>query len=162
MSVTEAQKRATAKYEKENYDKVLVRFPKGTKERIQNTGAKSVNSYIIQCVLDSLATPRKTEKEMIKERTEEIPPEQPKPHKVPTLNELQEWQAILSAKKAAQDKQAAELQAQKEERERLEKEANTAELMRYVERIRNGEQTPEDAEKEQMRQESIIKAGLPY
>ena len=34
MPVTEAQKRATAKYERENYDKVLTRFPKGTKERI--------------------------------------------------------------------------------------------------------------------------------
>lgn len=33
-----AQKRATAKYEKENYDKILVRFPKGTKERILETG----------------------------------------------------------------------------------------------------------------------------
>lgn len=56
MPVTEAQKRATAKYEKENYDKVLVRFPKGTKERIQSTGAESVNGYIIQCVLNSLET----------------------------------------------------------------------------------------------------------
>lgn len=54
MPVTEAQKRATAKYEKENYDKVLVRFPKGTKKRIQNVGAESVNGYIIKCVLDSL------------------------------------------------------------------------------------------------------------
>lgn len=56
MSVTEAQKKATAKYEKENYDKVLVRFPKGTKELIQKSGATSVNGYIIKCVLDSLAT----------------------------------------------------------------------------------------------------------
>lgn len=33
MPVSDAQKRATAKYEKEAYDKVLVRFPKGTKKR---------------------------------------------------------------------------------------------------------------------------------
>ena len=32
---SEAHMRATAKWEKENYDKVLVRFPKGTKEKIQ-------------------------------------------------------------------------------------------------------------------------------
>ena len=56
MAVTEAQKKATAKYEKENYDKVLVRFPKGTKELIQKSGASSINGYIIKCVLDSLAT----------------------------------------------------------------------------------------------------------
>lgn len=54
MTVSESQKRATAKYEKENYDKVLVRFPKGTKNRIKDTGADSVNSYIINCVLNAL------------------------------------------------------------------------------------------------------------
>lgn len=50
MPVTEAQKRATAKYEKEKYDKVLTRFPKGTKERILNTGADSINAFIIRAV----------------------------------------------------------------------------------------------------------------
>lgn len=50
MPISEAQKKATAKYEKENYDKILTRFPKGTKEKILNTGAKSVNSFIIQAV----------------------------------------------------------------------------------------------------------------
>lgn len=54
MTVSESQKRATAKYEKENYDKILVRFPKGTKNRIKDTGADSVNSYIINCVLNAL------------------------------------------------------------------------------------------------------------
>jgi hypothetical protein len=52
--VTDAQKRATAKYEAANYDKILTRFPKGTKERIAATGAESLNSYIISCVLSSL------------------------------------------------------------------------------------------------------------
>lgn len=53
MAVSDAQKRATAKFEKEAYDKVLVRLPKGTKERIQSTG-DSVNGYIVKSVLDSL------------------------------------------------------------------------------------------------------------
>ena len=53
MAVSEAQKRATAKYEKENYDKVLVRFPKGTKERIERQ-SKSINAYIIQAVRERL------------------------------------------------------------------------------------------------------------
>lgn len=60
MPVSEAQKKATAKYEKENYDKILVRFPKGTKELIQKSGAASINGYIIKCVRDSLTA---TEKE---------------------------------------------------------------------------------------------------
>ena len=46
--------RATAKWEKENYDKVLVRFPKGTKEKILNSGAKSVNGYIVEAVTEKL------------------------------------------------------------------------------------------------------------
>ena len=44
---SEAHMRATAKWEKENYDKVLVRFPKGTKEQIIAAGAKSVNGFIV-------------------------------------------------------------------------------------------------------------------
>ena len=54
MPVTEAQKRATAKYERENYDKVLTRFPKGTKEKILQTGAKSVNGFIISAVNEKI------------------------------------------------------------------------------------------------------------
>lgn len=54
MPVSEAQKKATARYEKENYDKVLTRFPKGTKDKILATGAKSVNSFIIQAVTEKL------------------------------------------------------------------------------------------------------------
>lgn len=53
MAVSEAQKRATAKYEKENYDKVLVRFSKGTKKRIERQ-SESVNAYIIRAVIERL------------------------------------------------------------------------------------------------------------
>lgn len=49
-----AHMKATAKWEKENYDKVLVRFPKGTKEKILNSGAKSVNGYIVEAVNEKL------------------------------------------------------------------------------------------------------------
>lgn len=54
MPVTEAQKRATAKYERENYDKILTRFPKGTKEKILSIGAASVNSFIVAAVNEKL------------------------------------------------------------------------------------------------------------
>ena len=54
MPVSEAQKRATAKFEKERYDKVLTRFPKGTKERILATGAESWNSFIISAVNEKI------------------------------------------------------------------------------------------------------------
>lgn len=48
-----AQIKATEKWEKENYDKILLRLPKGTKERIQSV-SDSVNGYITQSVLSSL------------------------------------------------------------------------------------------------------------
>ena len=51
--VSEAQMRATAEYEKKNYDKVLVRFPKGTKDKIANTGS-SVNGFIVSAVNEKL------------------------------------------------------------------------------------------------------------
>lgn len=50
---SEAHMRATAKWEKENYDKVLVRFPKGTKEKITETGS-SLNGFIVTAVNEKL------------------------------------------------------------------------------------------------------------
>lgn len=52
--VSQAQKRATAKFEKTNYDKVLVRFPKGIKERIAESGADSINGFIVRSVIAAL------------------------------------------------------------------------------------------------------------
>ena len=51
--VSEAQMRATAEYEKKNYDKVLVRFPKGTKDKITETGC-SLNGFIVTAVNEKL------------------------------------------------------------------------------------------------------------
>ena len=51
---SEAHMRATAKWEKENYDKVLVRFPKGTKNDISSSGAKYINSFIVEAVKEKL------------------------------------------------------------------------------------------------------------
>ena len=42
-----------AQWESENYDKVLIRFPSGTKARIQATG-DSVNGFTVRAVLDKL------------------------------------------------------------------------------------------------------------
>lgn len=40
-------------YETNNYDRVLVRFPKGTKDRITATGA-TVNGFTVRAVLQAL------------------------------------------------------------------------------------------------------------
>ena len=51
---SEAHMRATAKWEKENYDKVLVRFPKGTKDKINSAEAKSINGFIVEAVQEKI------------------------------------------------------------------------------------------------------------
>ena len=54
--VSAAQKRATAKYEKENYDKVLLRLKKGVKDRIiEEIGPDgSLNGFITDAILEKL------------------------------------------------------------------------------------------------------------
>lgn len=49
MAVSKAHQRATAKYDKKAYDQILVKFPKGTKARIQSTG-ETVNGFINRAV----------------------------------------------------------------------------------------------------------------
>lgn len=53
MAVSKAAQKATEKYAKENYDRILVKFPKGTKARIQNSG-DTVNGFINKAVLEKL------------------------------------------------------------------------------------------------------------
>lgn len=47
--VSKAQQKAVNKYVKNNYDRINVTFPKGTKEELENAAAavgESVNNYI--------------------------------------------------------------------------------------------------------------------
>ena len=54
MATSKAHMRATAKYEKNNYFKTLVRFKKEDEERIRNAAGDSLNGFIVKCVLDKL------------------------------------------------------------------------------------------------------------
>lgn len=59
--VTQAQKKATAKYEKNNYFKTLVRFPIDKENEIKEAAAAtSLNNFIVSAVLEKLEN--KTEK----------------------------------------------------------------------------------------------------
>ena len=51
--ITAAQRKAVGKYEKENYDKVLVRMPKGKREEIKaaaDLAGVSLNAFIMEAI----------------------------------------------------------------------------------------------------------------
>ena len=50
---TMAKMQYIQEYETANYDRVLIRFPKGTKDRIIATGA-TVNGFTVRAVLQAL------------------------------------------------------------------------------------------------------------
>lgn len=57
MKPTKAQREATYRYERKAYDRVLVRLPKGTKDRIAaaaGSRGESINGYIRRVVSESL------------------------------------------------------------------------------------------------------------
>ena len=57
MTVSKAQKAATAKYEAKTYDKELVRLPRGKKgenESAAKTEGKSVNGFISEAIDEKL------------------------------------------------------------------------------------------------------------
>lgn len=55
--ISAAQRKAVSKYETANYDKVLLRMPKGDRDRIKahaDTVGESLNGYIMQAVRDRM------------------------------------------------------------------------------------------------------------
>ena len=53
MPVSQAQKKATAKYEQQNYDKVLLRLEKGKKDKIKlhaENRDESLNGFINKAI----------------------------------------------------------------------------------------------------------------
>ena len=57
MSVTKAQKRATAKFENKKYDKILLRVEKGEKEKIKAFVAEhgeSINGFICRIIKEAM------------------------------------------------------------------------------------------------------------
>ncbi len=57
MSVSKAQKKATAKFEQQNYDKVLLRMSKGKKEKIKSHAEKngeSLNGFVNRAIDETI------------------------------------------------------------------------------------------------------------
>lgn len=160
-STPEYTRKAVDNYRKK-FDVMQLRLPKGTKEIIDSkVGKTNAHNFIVECVLNALETSQETQEEHASEPTEEVPQEQAKEpkkaHSEPTLEELAEWQRAINTKKGEQDRLEEEQRKDREEKERKEREAQVEELLKIVERIRNGEPLEEDAEKAQARVDSILK-----
>lgn len=57
MPVSQAQKKATAKYEQQNYDKVLLRLEKGKKDQIKAHADKqgeSLNGFVKRAIDETM------------------------------------------------------------------------------------------------------------
>ena len=54
MTVSKAQKVATAKYEAKVYDKILLRLPRGKKEAHAEARSESVNGFINRAIDEAI------------------------------------------------------------------------------------------------------------
>ena len=66
--ITPAQRRAVGRYEAANYDKVLVRLPKGEREQIKaaaESAGESLNAYIVGAIRDRMDGGKSTQKTKI-------------------------------------------------------------------------------------------------
>ena len=66
--ITPAQRRAVGRYEAANYDKVLVRLPKGEREQIKSAAdaaGESLNAYIVGAIRDRMDGGKTTQKPKI-------------------------------------------------------------------------------------------------
>ena len=63
MAVSKAQQKAVGKYEKENYDKVLLRLQKGSRDKIKAHAQQkgmSLNAYIVDLIEKDMRTEEDT------------------------------------------------------------------------------------------------------
>lgn len=172
MATSKAHIRATAKYEKNNYFKTLVRFKKEDEERIRNAAGDSLNGFIVQCVLDKLNGEESTEAAGTIPDTEaaEIAPveletpEPPKPLPDAETPEnglkpltIEDIQAMIDNRKADEIRREKERQERKEqeEQERRKLLANPEYAATYAQLM-----AMETAEKEKKRAETLTRARL--
>lgn len=172
MATSKAHIRATAKYEKNNYFKTLVRFKKEDEERIRNAAGDSLNGFIVKCVLDKLNSKESTEVADTTPDTEAaeitpVEPEIPEPTKPLPDTEtpenglkpltIEDIQAMIDNRKADEIRREKERQERKqqEEQERRKLLANPEYAATYAQLM-----AMETAEKEKKRAETLTRARL--
>lgn len=173
---TDAQRRATKKFEEKAYFKTLVRFKKEDEERIRNAAGDSLNGFIVKCVLDKLNSEESTEAADTTPDTEAVDitpakPETPEPpNPLPDAETpvstpenglkpltIEDIQAMLDNRKADEIRREKERQERKEqeEQERRKLLANPEYAATYAQLM-----AMETAEKEKKRAEILTRARL--
>ena len=71
MAVSKAKQDSNRRWDKANYDQILIKVPKGTKELIKQTGTNSINGYIKEAIYarlsnDGVILPDRAEAESVK------------------------------------------------------------------------------------------------
>lgn len=176
MATSKAHIRATAKYEKNNYFKTLVRFKKEDEERIRNAAGDSLNGFIVKCVLDNLNGEESTKVADTTPDTEAaeiapVEPETPEPtNPLPDAETpvstpenglkpltIEDIQAMIDNRKADEIRKEKERQEQKEqeEQERSKLLSNPEYAATYAQLM-----AMETAEKEKKRAETLTRARL--
>lgn len=67
MATPKSRIEANKNYEKRNYDRILVRFPQGTKDKIEEAAQmekQSVNNFIVNTICDKIGIERPVLKEL--------------------------------------------------------------------------------------------------
>lgn len=173
---TDAQRRATKKFEEKAYFKTLVRFKKEDEERIRNAAGDSLNGFIVKCVLDKLNGKESTEAADTTPDTEAaeiapVEPETPEPtNPLPDAEApvstpesglkpltIEDIQAMFDNRKTDEIRQEEERQERKEqeEQERRKLLANPEYAATYAQLM-----AMETAEKEKKRAEMLTRARL--
>lgn len=171
----EYTKKAINNY-RDKFDFIQIRFPKGTKERLQSADVGNINDYVVKCVLDKLNGKESTETQETAPDTEaaEIAPVEPEtpestnplpnaetPVRTPENGlkplTIEDIQAMFDNRKTDEIRQEEERQERKEqeEQERRKLLANPEYAATYAQLM-----AMETAEKEKKRAEMLTRARL--
>lgn len=167
----EYTKKAINNY-RDKFDFIQIRFPKGTKERLQSADVGNINDYVVKCVIDKLNSKESTEVADTTPDTEsvEIAPVEPKtsepPKPLPDAETpenglkpltIEDIQAMLDNRKADEIRREKERQERKEqeEQERRKLLANQEYAATHAQLM-----AMETAEKEKKRAETLTRARL--
>lgn len=167
----EYTKKAINNY-RDKFDFIQIRFPKGTKDRLQSADVGNINDFVVKCVLDKLNSEKSTEAADTTPDTESaeitpVEPETPEPPKPLPDTEtpenglkpltIEDIQAMLDNRKADEIRREKERQERKEqeEQERRKLLANPEYAATYAQLM-----AMETAEKEKKRAETLTRARL--